>query len=303
MQVRTGPVQRRLTMHVLLIANPIAGTGKNRDKAREFAGILNRRGLVVDLRLCERRGHAHDIAGSIGRDIDRIVVAGGDGTVNEVINGLIDPSRVPILHLPAGTANMLGMELGLPTDLSSLAQVLEKGRVRRIDMGLIGTRRFVLVVGAGFDAAVAREVMRLRGGSLGYMGYLTPITRTLASYRSPRLRVVVDGGRTLVGALVLALKTRYYGGWFHIARDANLGSGCFEIRVVHSGSSAALVSFYLAAASGLSSICRGVTRLRGARIEVESDDAVPVQVDGDYFGTTNVVIELVPAFIPVVGPA
>ncbi|MEW6350388.1 MAG: diacylglycerol kinase family protein [Thermodesulfobacteriota bacterium] len=290
-------------MNVAVIANPVAGKGKTGEKVREFSALLKRAGVRVQVRFCEMHGDAQDAAQALDDRTDRIVVAGGDGTVNEVINGLSDPSLLPILHLPTGTANMLGLELSLPKDLSSLARILQHGTIRRIDMGLIGTRRFLLVAGAGFDACVTREVKRLRGKSLGYAGYVRPIAGTLATYRPSSLRVVVDGNQPLFAAHVMALKTRFYGGYFHFAHEARLDSGCFEIRAFHSGTRRALVHFSVAAALGRLANYRDMTRLQGTRIEIESDDDAPVQVDGDYFGTTPVIIELVPAVLPVVAPA
>ena len=101
-------------MRVLIIGNPIAGTGRTERLVHEFGGLLARRGHDVEICLTARAGEAGKRARSISSNLGRLVVAGGDGTVNEVLNGLADPSRVPLLLLPTGTANQLALTLQLP---------------------------------------------------------------------------------------------------------------------------------------------------------------------------------------------
>ena len=169
-------------MRVLVIGNPVAGPGRSEDRIHAFTSALKRKGHHVEVFLTEKAGDALDRARSVDGTVDRLVVAGGDGTVNEVINGLADPSRIPLLHLPTGTANQLARTLGLPPVPEALVAILEQGNVRRIDLGLANDRRFLLLVSAGFDAKVAAEVKKVRGDKLGYAGYALPLLKAAAEH-------------------------------------------------------------------------------------------------------------------------
>ncbi|MEE8075636.1 MAG: diacylglycerol kinase family protein [Candidatus Binatia bacterium] len=189
-------------MNVTLIANPVAGSGKAGRQIQKLVQILDRRGDYVETFITQAAGDARRSASRIEPGSGTIVVAGGDGTLNEVINGVADPSTIPIVLLPTGTANVLAHELGLPSDPEEVAGILAQGVVRKLDMGMIDDRRFMLMVSTGFDAMVTERIQRGRKG-LGYIGYVRPLLGVLAHYRAPKLRITVDGREGLKGALVV----------------------------------------------------------------------------------------------------
>jgi len=181
--------------------------------------------------------------------------------------------------------------------------MLEAGHLRRLDMGLLGERRFLLVASAGFDAMVTNEVRRRRGGTLGYFGYLVPILRALKRYHPPELKVTVDGGDPISGAFVVVSNTRNYGGIFSFADRARCDSGHLDVCVFPRGTLSALIWYYLAAFRGWVSTRTDVRYLTGIRIRIESREPVAVQVDGDPAGDTPVDIQLLPGAVPVLVPA
>ncbi|MFH1115379.1 MAG: diacylglycerol kinase family protein [Pseudomonadota bacterium] len=289
-------------MDIVIIGNPAAGRGRTYGKIREFRRTLERRGHVVETFLTERRGDAGKRASLAGHGIDRLVVAGGDGTVNEVLNGLSDPSQIPLFHLPTGTANMLARDLGLPGDTDSLADVLENGIVRKLDMGLIDAHRFLLVVSSGFDAAVTEEIRTHRGKRLGYRGYVEPVLRVLSRFRSAELEVIVDERQRIAGRHVMVLNVRHYGGIFVFWKNARPDSGVFDICVFHKESRVSLVRYGLAGFLRLVHKLPDVTHITGRRVRISSRESSPVQVDGDYFGETPRTIDLCPSVVPVIVP-
>jgi YegS/Rv2252/BmrU family lipid kinase len=239
----------------------------------------------------------------VSPDVERIVVAGGDGTINEVLNGLDDPLRTPLVHLATGTANQVHRDLGLPWSISGMVDVVERGKVLRVDMGLVGERRFLTLLTAGFDAKVTEQLGKRRPKRLGYTGYFMPIMRALREYRPIGLRVTVDGCAAVTGQLAMVLKVRHYGGFFIFSDRAQLDSGCFEVVVLPHGSVPGLFKYAMSAVLGRMKHCRDVLCLKGGRVHIESDEPVPVQVDGDYFGTTPVDAVIVPASVSMVAPA
>lgn len=220
--------------------------------------------------------------------------------MNEVINGLADPSRIPILHLPTGTANQLARSLDLPFDSEELAVILEQGAIRRIDLGLAGNRRFLLLVSAGFDARVAEEVKKCRGDTLGYSGYVFPILKACASHRPAQLNVIVDNQKMMAGCNVMVLKVREYGGVFVFAEDARLDSGRFDVCVFQQGSIGWMSLYAVAGLVGRATDVPGVIRLTARTVRIESKEPVPVEIDGDHFGMTPIDISMQPAVVPMV---
>ncbi len=289
-------------MHIIIIGNPAAGRGRTHGKIREFRRTLERRGHVVETYITEQRGDAGHRASQVDHEVDRLVIAGGDGTVNEVLNGLSDPSRIPLFHLPTGTANMLAWDLRLPGNTEDLVDVLETGTVRKLDMGLIDEHRFLLVVSSGFDAAVTKEIRNHRGKRLGYRGYVEPVLRVLSRYRSAQLEVIVDERHRVTGRHVMVLNVRHYGGIFVFWKNARPDSGTFDICVFRKESRVSLVRYGLAGFLRLIHKLPDVTHMTGRRVCIQSRESSPVQVDGDYFGETPRVVDLHPSIVPVIVP-
>lgn len=289
-------------MKVLVIGNPVAGRGAAGRRVGELVRELERRGHEVEWLLTGQAGEARRGAREAEGRVDCMVVAGGDGTLHEVVNGLADPARTPLGQLPLGTANLLAHELDLPRDPRALADLVERGETRRVDLGTLGAERFLLLVSSGFDAMVAERVRRARNGRLGYRGYVLPLLRALASYREPRLRVRLDGCEVLEGALVVASNIRNYGGLFRVADRARCDSGHLDVCVFESASRLELPLYLAAAALGRVSGLRSVAYRTARRVEIESETPVAVEVDGDAFGTTPVELALAGPRVPILAP-
>ncbi len=290
-------------MKVLLIANPISGGRRAADRVRQLVRVLEERGHAVEVYETRAAGDATRRTAEAGSDFDRLLVAGGDGTLNEVLNGLPDPCADPLALFALGTANIVGRELGLPRDPRGMAELVETGRARRIDMGLVDGRRFLSVVSCGFDALVTRQVAESRSGSLGFRGYLGPILRSVRSYRPPRLEVRIDGGPPLGGELAGAFNLRNYGGLFSIADRAAADSGVLDVCVFPRARVPDLLRIAAAGLRGRVSRLPGVVYRTGRRIEIRSAEPAPVEVDGDYWKETPVSIEVVPGGALLLAPA
>ncbi|MBI5572059.1 MAG: diacylglycerol kinase family lipid kinase [Desulfomonile tiedjei] len=290
-------------MDVLIIGNPLAGRGSSEKIIREFAREVERRGHRAETFVSAMPEDMGMRASQVDSGFDRIVVAGGDGSIHQVLNALPDPSQIPILHLPTGTANMMAEDLGLPRSIKELARLLDHGIVRRIDMGLVGRHRFILVAGAGVDGLVTKEIEETRGKAYGYGDYVGPFCRVLYRHRPLELTVRVDDGEPVTGTNVIVLNVRHWGGCFVFSEEARLDSGRFEVCVFHSHARFAPLRYCAAGFLGLASRLRDVTRLSGRHIRIDGAQPTPVELDGDYFGTTPLDIELVPAAVPVIAPA
>ncbi len=289
-------------MNVLIIGNPAAGAGKAEQRARSLAKILEYNGHRVEVFLSRKPGDALERASLITPEIERIVIVGGDGSVNEALNGLNDPSKVPILHMGCGTANMLAKELGIPKTASGVARVLETGGISRIDMGVASGRRFLMVASVGFDSFVARHVKETRSHKMGYLRYIRPIIKSFFAYWPNNLKVFVDGAEPVIGQMAMVLKLRCYGGIFVFADDARLDSGLFHIRVFPDGAKPALFKYFVGGITRSISRLPEVITLTGTHVRIESAHTAPVQLDGDHYGCTPLEMQIFPKSVPVVVP-
>jgi diacylglycerol kinase (ATP) len=179
-------------------------------------------------------GTAGDIAcQAIREGSEMILAAGGDGTLNEVIQGMAH-STVPLGILPAGTANVLATEIGLTHGLRRAAEIIPKCVTRRIALGRLdynaGPRYFLSMAGVGFDAQIVYDLgsgLKERLGKAAY--WVAGFAHALK--RFPEFEVEIDGKSRGIGSFALASRVRNYGGDFEIARHASLAADHFEVVV------------------------------------------------------------------------
>ncbi len=271
-------------MRILIIANPIAGGGKGRDQATRLADTLHQRGHEAELFLTSAEGDARRRTRDHA-DLDLIVSVGGDGTLNEIINGLPEPDALPLAQLPMGTANIMARELHLPWAVSGLAALIDDPSYRRIDLGVLNGRRFLAVASCGIDAKVVHIIDRRRHGALGILGYPLPMLYAALWYRPATMQVTVDG-QSCEGQQVVISSIRNYAGFFSIADRAECDDGLLDV-VVFPRAGVPRMSLAMISALRKRVSKRGdVIYLTGRNIEVRCDSPVPVQVDGDAADTT-----------------
>lgn len=235
---------------------------------------------------------------AVASDADLVIVAGGDGTINEVINGMAG-SQVPLAVLPGGTANVLCCEIGVGTNMRVAAQKFAELVPLRMALGCFHRpgqegRHFALMAGVGLDAAIVEGMdtdFKRRWGKAAYwFGGFGAVMRRL-----PEMRCVVDGDPYQV-SFALATRVRNYGGDLEIARNVRLFDPNFEI-VLFEGRWAVRYLKYFAGIflNNLASMS-GVTVRRAQRVEFQVLEADPVfaQLDGEAAGRIPASIEIVP---------
>jgi len=277
----------------LIVANPIAGRGQGAKAAEELEQGLRARGVAAELYFTQKGGDAFSHLRSLDDAVELVVAVGGDGTVREVLDGLVDPATA-VGVLPFGTANVLAKELGLPRDVHHCLDILARGRVAAVDVAKVNGRLSVLMTGVGFDAMAVREVEQRRKGPITKWSYVTGTLRALARYEPPRLRVTVDGEalRSEAG-FVLISNTINYGGVLHLAPEARMDDRLLEVYLFPTGRIAELARAF--ARGAFRSLPGGAVEVRQAReIRVDSEVPVPFQVDGDLGGQTPVDVTIAP---------
>lgn len=266
---------------LLVIANPAAGQGPlRRRRLRACLTALAARGCVVTLQHTEHRGHAEELArAALDGPYDAVVAAGGDGTINEVANGLIGGS-LPLGLIPLGTANVLAAELGLQVGAASAAATIAGGRLRRVHLGRVDGRRFLLMAGAGIDAEVVAGVSLALKRRTGKFAYVLQTLVSALRYGYPPLQVAVDGVAHRAFGVVVC-KGRHYGGPFIAAPRASLEAPGLEVCLLGrpglSGTLRAAVALMLGRLGRLPE----VTILPARQVTIDGAAGAPLQGDGD----------------------
>jgi diacylglycerol kinase (ATP) len=290
---RDAPTGR--ARRLLVIYNPAAGRRSER-RLRRFLLHLALLAVPVAVRETARRGDAEGFARAAaeGEAFDAVVAAGGDGTINEVVNGLA-AADLPLAILPLGTANVLANEIGLPRDPEGLAVIAATGPPQPVRIGEVtwagGARRFVMMAGTGFDASVVAGLDPGLKRRFGKLAYVAETIAQLVRYRDRRYRVACAGEEIPVAAVIVA-KGRYYAGRFVLAPQARLETPMLDIVLFLRRGRLAMVRYILAMALGRVHRLPDVRILRAASLSVSGPAGAPVHVDGDIVATVPVTIAL-----------
>jgi len=285
-----GQARERDTMgpvRIKIIANPIAGGGRGEKGAEQLLTELGRRGIRAELFLTKARGDAKEQAAKLDpAEWDGVLVVGGDGSLNAVLNGLQDPS-LPIGQLPMGTANVLACELHLPRHPARVADMIAAHQLRRTAIGVAEGRRFLLFLGAGIDGHIVHRVEAVRRGPLGKMGWTGPILHSAWHWPTPELQIELEDGEVIPGcSQVLVTKVRNYGGIMRMPAGIELDDGPFHVLCFHQTSRLAYGVIALRALLGRLRPGKECSWHRARALEIRSDEPVPCQVDGDGSGHT-----------------
>jgi diacylglycerol kinase (ATP) len=288
-----------------LIVNPTAG------RHRRFAGALARLsagGATVRLLTTAARGDAERLAAEIAEagKVDGIVAAGGDGTINEVVNGMAG-SGLPLGILPLGTANVLAWELGIGDRLADAAAAISARATRRIHLGRCNGRYFIMMAGVGLDAhivaAIRPGLKRALGRfGLGKLTYVAEGLNQIARLRPARYRVTVDGQTSDVAAAIIA-NGRFYAGRYVVAPAADLGAPVLQACLFARGGRAQAMRYSLAMLLDRLHRSPDLTIAPGTSIAIDGPVGDPIQADGDIIGRLPAVIELAPTTLELFAPA
>ncbi len=287
---------------ILVIHNPVAGRRWRRRVDRLFE-LLAAHGFKVRVELTARRGDARQAA-LAARDTDIIVAAGGDGTVNEIVDGLAarDPGQdtPAIAFLPLGTANVLAWELGLPRRPDDLVRLIENGVKVMVRPGIANGRRFVLMASIGLDAravaAVGATAKRILGGGAYVLAAVTALRMP-----PPRYNVTIDG-RDFVARTVIVTRARRYGGPFSLIPDAGLGTATLHVVMMQSYGFIPALRYGYALALGRLRQLPDVTVIPGLDIVIAGPDDEPVQIDGDIIANLPLTVSLDDKAVPFLVP-
>jgi diacylglycerol kinase (ATP) len=308
---------RRVPAQTLAIVNPASRNGATGRRWEAIEGRL--REVVAGLEVERTRGprDAERIAREAARaGVERLVVAGGDGTTSEVVSGLLSAElggSVALAILPLGTGGDLARTLAVPRDLEAAVAAIQRGKTRRVDAGRLrytardGSRRtayFLNVASFGISGLVDELVNAAPKALGGRVSFLIGTLRALVRYRARDVRISVDGAPVHAGPCVLAAVAngRYFGGGMQIAPEARPDDGSFDVVVVPGLSKARLIAHLPSLYAGRHLERPEVSLFRGRRVDAEAEPGtIWLDVDGEALGTLPASIECLPGAITLFG--
>lgn len=303
--------------NALLIHNPNAGGGgpRRRNQLESARRMLAAGGIQAELAETRGPGDATTIARqACGAGRQLVIACGGDGTLNEIVNGLAEPpggQRVPLGLFPAGTANIMAKELGIPWDIPRAAELLLRSEAREVALGLATPlshperkRYFVSVAGAGPDGRIVYSVDPRLKASVGILAYWWQGIGEAFRYRFPRFRVST-AEREMDVTLVITGRTKHYGGPFEITTEASLLEDRFELCALTTRSGLRYLSHLPALALGRIRGRSGVHFWKSEKVLCEAIGGEPVyaQVDGEPLAQLPVEFRIVPRALTLLIPA
>lgn len=294
-------------MKYLFVVNPTAGRGDGLKRGEQIQKLATLWGMDYQMVFTNKPGQGYDLAQKgVAEGAEVLIAVGGDGTVNEVMRGIIDADKIQKVQMgviPAGTGNDLVRTLNIPFDVEEALQVIERGKAKMLDLGKVQGEYFINVAGIGFDAAVGEEINLNVKMLKGTAAYLYGVFKMLFQYKSPQITIRIDD-TVLEGRyfLVAIANAKYYGGGMMIAPDAEVADGLYDVIVVKDVKQLEVIRVLPTIFRGNHISHPAVKVYRGKKIQLDSSERVLVQTDGEIRGTLPMTFELEPEVFPMIVP-
>ncbi len=299
---------------ILFIVNPVAAGGKTAKVWPTIEKELQSLNLPFDRCFTEARGHAISLARQAVEDgYDMVVAVGGDGTVNEVVNGLMPPdaqkAEAILGVVITGRGSDLARTVGIPSDYGAACARLAGDRTITVDLGLAhfyrqGERQqryFVNVGGGGFDAEVAARANRAPNFMGGTIPYLSSLVTTLLTYRNKAVELVLDEREPIemVANSVVVANCQYFGGGMRIAPEADPNDGLLDVIVIGDIDKVDFLMTVPKVYEGTHLSHPQVDAYRARRVEIRSQERLTLQVEGEVCGETPLTFDVVPSALEI----
>ncbi len=278
---------------LLFVYNPKAGKAKIKNKLADILDIFAQAGYELTVCPTLKRGDAVAVVQGRSREYDLVVCSGGDGTLDEVVTGMIRSGfRTPIGYIPAGSTNDFGGSLALPKNMLNAAHTIVDGKSFACDVGEFNDDVFVYIAGFGIFTEVSYETDQQVKNVLGHMAYLLEGMKSLSNIRSYRMKVKYDG-KEIENDFIYGMVTNSVsvGGFRRIAgKHVRLDDGVFEVTLIKRPTNPIELNNIIAALLNRDIDVDGMYCFTASELEIESDEDVAWTLDGEYGGAHSKVI-------------
>lgn len=303
---------------VTIIYNPSAGSRKNRfplvswflgvshrklnkglvDYVNDLTYELEKIGRLVVIKPTKHSGHARLIASAV--EIGIIIGIGGDGTLNEIVNGLGANSKISLCPIPLGTANVLGVELNLGHSIPKIVASIKSGDKVLMDLGSVNDEYFLTMASIGLDAYITKQMTSTLKNKFGVFSYIFLALRTWPRYTFKRVFFQIDDDDTIHETYYLIVgNTKFYGGGLEMFERARIDDGYFDICMIKSKRLIDMIMFIVGLKVKSKKLPNFIEYKRCKSLTVLNDDS-HVQIDGDYLGTSKSIMTLTEKAVSVI---
>jgi len=293
-------------LSAVIIANPVSGSFPQHyaHSLDETLSFLRQRDWQVDLHITKAPGGARQLAReAVTQDVDIVIAAGGDGTINEIIQELAG-SKTALGVLPYGTVNIWAREMGIPLQIVDARKVLLNGQIRSIDLGRCNDRFFLLMAGIGIDGAVTQAIEKKPVKRLGALGYLLIATWLGLGYPNFQARLRINNKRPvkLRALQIIVGNTQLYGGALKFTWEAKCDDGQLDVCVVRKRSMLGRIFVVIDFLLGRKNRQQWVRYYTATSIEINTRQPVAIQIDGEPVGHTPASFIIAPGALKVLVP-
>lgn len=290
-------------MSILFIVNPAAGKGKASELVPRIKKTCEENKIAYELRFTSAPGDGTSIAASASREgFERIVAVGGDGTVNEVLNGIVGTSSA-LGVIPGGSGNDFIRSINEDKEIEKIIYDNIYGRITKSDIGICNEKYFINVASSGFDAHVVIETINLKKIFSGSFAYIAALIKTIFTYRGSKINIKIDDSEFNENTLLIAVANgRYYGGGMLPAPEAKINDGLFHICHIKQVGKLKMLALFPRFMKGKHGDIREVSMFTGRNIRIEADKELPVNVDGETFFSRQISFEIIPGGINIIVP-
>jgi YegS/Rv2252/BmrU family lipid kinase len=299
-----------------VIVNPNAGRRRGEKDWLEIAALLNDAGIRFTNVFTEHPNHAVKLARKyIEAGFRKIIVVGGDGTLNEVVNGVFTQNKYPtkditLAMIPVGTGNDWGRSFNIPSGYKEAIQLISRMHTRIQDVGKVHYmnnelpkhRHFINMAGLGFDAMVAKRTNKVKQeGKSGPFSYLISLFTSLISYNDSKVNVIVDDKELNANVFTMSVAIcKFNGGGMMQAPNAIPDDGLFDVTVITRVSRFLVIRSVKKLYDGSYLKMPQVKTFRGEKVKIESNPPMFLETDGESLGHTPMTFEVLPLSIQVV---
>lgn len=288
--------------NILFVYNPRAGKARIRSKLCDIIDIFAKAGCEVTVHPTQQEGDAAQAVMNKKKRYDLLVCSGGDGTLDETVNGMIKcPKRIPIGYIPAGSTNDFAMSLGLPKDMCKAAEVIVSGVDYPCDIGTFNEKCFVYIAAFGLFTDVSYETSQAMKNVLGHMAYLLEGMKRISSIKSYKLKAVYrtsgqesDSGeeKTIEDEFIYGMVTNSLsvGGFKRITgKYVELDDGEFEVTLIKKPSNPLEINMIIAALLNRNINTDYMYCFKTREITFEAEEEIPWTTDGEFGGNHKIV--------------
>src|SRR5688572_3163575 len=276
-----------MAQRLAIVVNPTSGGGRVYKRIKAHLDAWPHPEWKIEVFVTLSAGHAGELVQELlPNPPDRLAICGGDGTIHDVVSEVPSPP-FPVAILPAGTANVLAREIGIPLDPVRALEIALHGVERRLDLGFLNSRnarRFLLMTGIGFDAYAVFKVQSRVKRRIGIGAYYIAALQCLLTSHVPEFQVTTEHD-SLSATTCTVANARSYGGGLVLTPEASMSDGVFDLIVVKSKERLFYARFLLSAWHGKPQNTPEVRSLRAQKVKVEGPRGVWVQADGELIGT------------------